>query len=796
VATRLVASLLLAGVLVAGCSGREARTARFLDHGKALLEAGKPEKARVELRNALQLSPNNANVRYQNALVEEQLADYPRALSLYQAAIDADPALDAARARLARLYMFGNEAEQALIVLNAGLTARPDSVPLLAIRAAVKARLQDPAGAIEDGEHALRISPSDEVSAIVVAGLYSANNRVAEARALLESAVTRLPASADLREVLAQFYAAQGELPKTEQALIDLVKLKPRVIPARTMLARFYVGIGRIDAAEQVMRKAMADFPDQSALREAFVQLLAEKRGLAAAEAELRSMIAAKPKERDLQFLLGRYLEQDKQFEQAEALYRTIIESEGKRSAGLVARDRLAALFLQQGRAAEVIRPLVADVLAENPRDEEALRIRSGLYLAANDAKSAIVDLRALARDHPENVGVQRQLARAYLMSGDGQLGEDLLKQLVANDPKDAAARSDLVQYYLQLGRPLQARALADQLVQLDPKNVDYQQAAFRAAVGGMDFVAAATAVSAVEGATPERPLGPFLAGVLAESQGKGEEAVRQYRRSLDLDPAAQDPLGAAIRQLVLQKKADKALQLVDDINAKVPGYGFGLNLRGELLAGLQRWPEAAASFEAAAKATPHSWLPYRNLALLRMAQKDPEGALLVLKDAAGKAEQTEPVTVDLAMLLQRLGRQDEAIAAYESLIARHPESDVGANNLAMLLIATRSDAASLRQANDLVARFAQSKNADYLDTRGWVLLKLGRAPEAVPVLEQAVAMAPEEGATRYHLALAQFEAGRKQVALDNLERALQSNKDFEGIADARARLAEWKRSS
>ena len=787
--------LLLVCATLAACSGPEARTGRYLERGQAWLEQDKPEKARVEFRNALQLSPNSADVRYRNGMVEERLGEYARALTLYLAAVEADAKHDDARARAARLYMFGGAPDRAMETLQPGLEARPDSVPLLAIRAAVKGRLKDPAGAIADGEHALRIAPGDEATIIVLAGLYSANERSDDARTLLEGSLAKLPKSTDLRDVLAQYYAQHNDVAKAEQVLLDLVKLQPKQAAARVTLARFYVAAGRIEDAERTMREAIRDLPENGALPTSLVLLLAEKRGLPAAEAELRTMIAKQPREYDLQFMLGRYLEQEKQYDQAEALYRKVIEAEGRKGPALVARDRIAAMYVQQNRRTDDARVLVAEVLTENPRDNEALMIRSSMELASNDAKAAVVDLRALARDHPENVGVQRQLARAYLMSGEGQLGEDLLKQVVANNPKEAGARFDLAQYYLQGGRPLQARSLTDALVQQDPKSRDYQQAAFKAAMAGKDYTAAAAAVAAIDAAAPGMPIGPFLAGVLADGQGKGEEAVRQYVRALEIEPKAQEPLSAAVRQLVLQKKSDKALQLVDGINAKVPDYAFGLNLRGELLASEQHWPEARASFESASKAAPQWWQPYRNLALAHIGQKDAEGALQVLKEAAGRLEQSEPVAVDLATLLQRMGRQDDAIAAYEALVAKHPESELGANNLAMLLVTYRSDAGSLKRAGELAARFAQSKNADYLDTRGWVLLKQGRAPEAVPVLEQAVAVAPDVAATRYHLALAQFAAGQKQVARDNLERALRANKDFDGVTDARAKLAEWKQA-
>jgi Tfp pilus assembly protein PilF len=44
-------------------------------------------------------------------------------------------------------------------------------------------------------------------------------------------------------------------------------------------------------------------------------------------------------------------------------------------------------------------------------------------------------------------------------------------------------------------------------------------------------------------------------------------------------------------------------------------------------------------------------------------------------------------------------------------------------------------------------------------------------------------------------LALAQFAAGQKQSARDNLERALQSKQPFEGMVEARAKLAQWKQA-
>ena len=93
----------------------------------------------------------------------------------------------------------------------------------------------------------------------------------------------------------------------------------------------------------------------------------------------------------------------------------------------------------------------------------------------------------------------------------------------------------------------------------------------------------------------------------------------------------------------------------------------------------------------------------------------------------------------DLALLHERRGEHAAAIDAYEDLLRRNPDEDRAANNLAMLLVAHRSDRASLERAWQLAARFSTSTNPAYLDTAGWVLVKRGEVGPALRLLEQAV---------------------------------------------------------
>ena len=122
------------------------------------------------------------------------------------------------------------------------------------------------------------------------------------------------------------------------------------------------------------------------------------------------------------------------------------------------------------------------------------------------------------------------------------------------------------------------------------------------------------------------------------------------------------------------------------------------------------------------------------------------------------------------AWLLQKDGRDDEAITTYRGLLAREDlppaQTAVVANNLAFLL--ARPETAA--EAEQLIDRaiLELGPSPDILDTRGVVLLAAGKTGAAVAALTEAVL---EPSAPKYlHLACAlaadrQIEAARKAYA-------------------------------
>lgn len=783
-----VAALCIAALVVAGCGGAESRKARHLAKGQQFLAAGNLEKARVEFRNALQIAPNDSEARYENGVVDEKLGNPREAAQFYQGAIDVNKENLRARAALGRVFLFAGAPDRALETINPGFAKHPDDAGLLTVRAAARMQLKNTTEALADAERAVQLAPTSEDAVSVLAGIYKSNGQIDKAIALLQGAIKQIPGTIELRLVLAQLYASIGQEAQTEAVLVDLVRLNPTEKAHRLRLAQFYARLNKIDDAERILREGVKALPDDRDMKIGLVDFLAARRSREIAEKELSGFIAQNPKDYPLRFALAQFYEQGKDFPRAEAVYRQVIDAAKLDGPGIMARDRLAALRIRQDDPAGAEK-LIAEVLAKVPRDDDALILRGNLALAHKDPKTAIADLRSVLRDQPNSIGVMRALARAHLANGEPALAEETMRRAVDANPTDPGARLDLAQLLMQLGKPEQAKPVIDELVKQQPNNVDALNAQFKIAAAKQDLVAAKAAADAIVATNPKIGLGYYYQGAIAVIEKRYDDAIRLFSAALEVQPGVTEPLENLTRLLVSQNRVPEALKRLDDVAAQFPQSDFALNLKGEVLLSLKRTPEAVVAFKSAIEQEPKAWPAYRNLAYAEIINHDDEGAIATLQGAIGKVANPEPLEAELAGQYERIGKPDEAIGVYEAALRRNPQSDVAANNLAMLLANHRKDRPSLDRAKQLAVRFSTSTNASFLDTYGWVLYKRGEATAAVSVLQTAASRTPDSPVSWYHLGMAQALAGEAAAARDSLERSLKSGKNFSGKDEAKATL-------
>jgi tetratricopeptide (TPR) repeat protein len=396
---------------------------------------------------------------------------------------------------------------------------------------------------------------------------------------------------------------------------------------------------------------------------------------------------------------------------------------------------------------------------------------RAGIELEKGAATRAIADLRAVLRDAPASAQAMRLLARAYEVNHDVGLAEETLRGAIRTNPNDVQTRLALAQLLVRIGRGDEAQPVADQAVKDRPSDIRSLQAAFYVQVARRDLTGASSSAASIVALRPDLPDGYYLKGLVDETEGKHADALAAFEKASAMAPTAIDPVAAAVRIDFAQHQGERALSRVGEALAKAPKNAALLDLKGLVMLQLKRNDEAAAVLGEAVAAGPGWWVAQRDLALAEIARGRNEAAIEAYQRGIESTGYSPELLTQLGGLFERLGRTNDGIALYEGWLKRDPESEVAANNYAMLLVNYRArNQGSLQQAAALTERFRKSSQPQYLDTYGWVRLLNGDIATALPALERAASALPGDPQVRAHLGLAQYRAGRPDAARRNLE--------------------------
>ena len=784
----------LAGVsLLVGCGSSQSRFQSHMDRGNQYLAAGNLEKASIEFRNALQIESDNSDALYWNGRVAERRGNLHEALELYQSALDAHPDDIRARARLAKLLVLGGAIQQALQIISPGLLDHPDDPSLLAARAAARHELKDDGEARADADRAVRASPTNEDAIAVLAALALRSGEGERAVKLVTEAVGRAPGSVELRRILVGVYSATHQSREAGEQMRRIIALEPSEMAPRMQLAAHLAQAHELDEAQQVLEQAVRDLPHKDAAKLALVDFITTQRSRQQGEQVLRDFVAREPDNEDLRLALGMLIQGSGDTHEALAIYREVIHREGKRPKGLAARNRIAAIYMLQGNDNEA-RQLIAEVLAESPRDDDALIMRANIALAHADPGSAIVDLRAALHDQPKSVVLQRTLARAYLAKSEPALAEDALRAAINSSPEDTTLRIDLAELLLQTDRASQAVALLEETQQKAPQDPQVRLAVIRAYIADHNLPKARSAAEAIETLRPDLADGYYLAGLVAHDQNRLDDSEKQLERALELQPSSVEILTSLTRFTLERGRGPIAIARLQRALDRATGNVQVIDLLGETYLELKDLGHAMETFDAAIAAAPRSWVAYRGLAQVKLARGDPSGAIEQYRLALERAPTEPRVATELAQLYEKQSRIDDAIACYQGLYDHSPGARrLAANNLAVMLTTYRTDQASLERAQALTAGFETADNASLLDTAGWVRFKRRQYHDAVILLERAADRSPDSRLIRYHLGMAQLRLGEREHARRNLELALSGSGSFTGAEEARSALASLK---
>ncbi len=790
------------------CSSPEERVARRVARAEELVHEQRVDEALLELESALAVDPRSAAV---NQRIGELLADRGAtapAAAHFAEAYRLDPNRIEAALRQAAL-LATQKPQRAQQIIERARKTHPNEPAVHRTAAALAVGRRDFERALASAREAIALDPTRRESWLQLGA-------VERARAM-DLSLRGEPAEPALASALDAYSEAES------LAGGDVIA---RVETARTLAS----WPARRSEATAAFRSALAlaaergDPGARYAAATAFEQFVrSQHMPLALLLEALRHEVSAAPHQLGSWERLAAAREREAGAAAGEAVLRELALQSPDWPA---AHATLCAHLAQRGRAREAIAHL-EQVIGGGLDDALLWEQLVQFDLVLRRSGDARAHQRELIERHGGDRAARRSEARLALAEGRADAGAELLRDF---EGRRADGESEALRAQLELARGNLAAAeiAAVRATELAPgfsASAERLRAAVHLAardwpeaLAALDRIASRgfvltdddqlIGVRALYGRGDREAAKRQLTALLARPVAAPDAAVEFAKREGDTDAErARAHLEAAHRAAPAHFAVLEALTRLD-LRAGQPERALGriqrtideqrtgarvLLLRAEVLAQLGQFARAEADALRALEAAPDlpravdlAFRIYAAQHKLDLVQRSFEEA-----EAAGALHGGARAL--LARLYLARGNAEKAQAIYERVVAESPEIAPAKNDLAFMLAARGGDLErALRLAEAAEQALPDSPNA--ADTRGFVLLQLGRYEAALAPLRAALARAepddPSLPTFHYHLGLALAGLARGEEAAREFERALALDGEFPGSADARARLA------
>src|SRR3989344_4983977 len=188
-----VVALILVAHLLSGCGGAEQRKLKYVEKGKAYFAENNYAKAKIELRNALQIDPKYAEAYFLLGQVEESRQYWQPAFANYSKAIELNPDHFDARAQLGRLYLLAGELDKSTEMMQTILAKDPGNFKARMLKAAILSRKGDSKAAIKEVTEVVDGNATLIEAVDMLASLHTGNRYTENATAVLTKGIETNP---------------------------------------------------------------------------------------------------------------------------------------------------------------------------------------------------------------------------------------------------------------------------------------------------------------------------------------------------------------------------------------------------------------------------------------------------------------------------------------------------------------------------------------------------------------------------------------------------------------------------
>lgn len=748
--------------------GPELTAEQYLQRARDAIDQGDPNAAVIDLKNALQSSPENGEARWLLGSVYVQLEDGVSAEKELRSAQKMGVAADSIVVPLARaLFLQARYDDLINDILPSNDLVPEHQAELLAIRGQAYIFQGKLERAQEILDKALNIDDQTITALVGHALVNMTSGDLGAVRGWLDRALEVDPNHYQSWGLLARLEERSGNPEAAHEAYTKAIEGNIR--PGKYFLLRALLHIQREQfesAASDLSQLPKTYFAKHYAL--GLIQFRQEN--YAAAQNLFEQALSQQDDYAPAMYFLGISHFMQGHEQQADSYLNQFLKRAPQSTS---AATVLANLQIRRGDLNEA-QALLNAVLARDAENQQALELMAGALIAQGKQSGAIDIYQNLAAQNPDSSEVLTKLGLALISSGEVSLGKANLEKAIALAPDEDKPQLALFLGLLNSGEKQKALAAAEQWVANKPKNSSALLAMGWALLSNGRPEDAKQAFEEVLLMSPGNPSATHNLAVLAMQAGDLTAAINYYQASLKVypghvgtvtslarlqlrlgqrkqaiqaleevwqsDPAQVDPAVMLGRALLQEGDSERAQQvLAESLKTDAENTGLLLAL-GAAQAESANYIQAVDTFERLVDLQPQSARNYYLLAQAYYKAGDKKGFTSALQKSYRLAPDVLDVQVAMLGLLLEQKKYPKAQGVVSKMIENHPN------------------------------------NAEVYVQSARVLLAEGKLSDTVNAYQNAHRLAPQRSDILVKFALAQWRVGSHDAAISTMEAWLQKN--------------------
>ncbi|GBL45331.1 TPR domain protein [Sulfuriferula multivorans] len=639
----------------------------------------------------------------------------------------------------------------------------------------------------------LQAKGDDKAAIIQLKNVLQKDDKNAEARYLLGTAYNRsgdyASAEKELRRardagyspdkvVVALAEALQGQ--GAYQRVIEEITLPQGAsgpLQAQILVARgnAELGLNEPDKAGKLFNEALKAAPSSASAHLGLARIAAAKGSLDSALGEIENALKLAPTDRDAWLMKADLLRLKNQPEAALAAYREAIKSDPTNSA---AHLSIASIYLASNKFAEARQEIEA-ARKLNPNNLSVRYMQALVDFRGGKLDAARDNLQEVLKSAPEYPPALLLSAAVNYAQGSYEQAASQLGKVLEKAPANAYARKLLAATQAKLGQSAQALATLQPLKPEESNDPQLLALAGDLYLHTNNFTKANQLLEKAASIDPKSASIRTGLGVSRLASGDTDRALADLESAATLDTGAgahkADTL--LILTLMRDKKYDRALQAIADLDKKQPNSPITYNLRGGAYLGKKDLSNARKSFEQALAINPDFFPAAANLAQLDLQANNPAAARKRFETLLQHDANNAQAMLALAQLSARAGQEKDYLSWLERAAKTAPDALQPRLLLADYYLRKNDFSKALVLARE--ARTANPGNPAALDMLGNAQLAAGDKDNALASFQKLAEMAPQSPAVQVRIANAQLALKQTDKARAALNRALQIKPDF-----------------